>query len=69
MPGKRGNNEGSIVKRSDGRRMARLTLGDGKRKTLYAKTRQEVAQQLASALGDRDKGLLIAGEKQTVATS
>jgi len=40
---KRGNNEGSIVKRSDGRWMARLTLPDGTRKTINAKTRQEAA--------------------------
>lgn len=66
MPGKRGNNEGSIVKRSDGRWMARVTVGGGERKTFYAKTRQEAARLLANALRDRDKGLLIVGEKQTV---
>jgi integrase len=67
MPGKRGNNEGSISKRADGRWMARLTLRDGTRKTFYAKTRQEAARLLASALRDFDKGLPIVGEKQTVA--
>jgi DivIVA domain-containing protein len=35
---------------------------------IRSKARQEAAQQLSSALRDRDKGLLIAGEKQTVAT-
>lgn len=63
---KRGNNEGSIVKRSDGRWMARLTLPDGTRKTFYAKTRQEVARLLAAAIRDRDSGLPIVGDRQTV---
>ena len=42
---KRGNNEGSIYKRADGRWAASLNLGwqNGrrKRKTFYAKTRRE----------------------------
>jgi integrase len=67
MTKKRGNNEGSITKRSDNRWMARITLSDGKRKTFYAKTRQEVARLLASALRDKEKGLPIVGDKQTVA--
>jgi integrase len=66
MPSKRGNNEGSIVKRSDGRWMARITLPDGERKHFYAKTRQEAARQLAEALRDLAKGLPIVGERQTV---
>ena len=65
MPGRRGNSEGSIVKRTDGRWMARFTLDNGERKTLYAKTRQEAARQLAEALRDRDKGLPIIEERQT----
>ncbi len=47
MGGKRGNNEGSISHRSDGRWMARMTLDDGTRKTFYGKTRQEVSRLLA----------------------
>jgi integrase len=39
MIAKRGNNEGSITRRDDGRWMARVTLPEGKRKTFYAKTR------------------------------
>jgi integrase len=66
MPGRRGNSEGSIVKRSDGRWMARFTLDSGQRKTFYAKTRQEAARQLAEALRDRDKGLPIIEERQTL---
>lgn len=67
MGTRRGNSEGSIVKRSDGRWMARLTLDDGTRKTWYAKTRAEAAKRLNTALRDRDAGLPIVGEKQTVA--
>jgi integrase len=64
---KRGNSEGSITKRPDGRWEARVTLPDGKRKSFYAKTRQEAARRLAEALRDRDRGLPIVGERQTVA--
>jgi integrase len=66
MPGKRGNSEGSIVKRADGRWMARITLEGGVRKTFYAKTRQEAARRLAAASRDRDTGVPIVGERQTV---
>jgi len=52
MAGKRGNNEGSISKRSDGRWMARVTLPSGERRALYGKTRQEASRKLASALRD-----------------
>jgi hypothetical protein len=61
MGGKRGNNEGSILHRSDGRWMARMTLDDGARETFYGKSRQEVLRLLASALRDRDAGLPIVG--------
>lgn len=67
MAGRRGNNEGSITQRPDGRWEARITLDGNKRKSFYGKTRQEVARTLAEALRDRDKGLPIVGERQTVA--
>lgn len=67
MPNKRGNNEGSITKRSDGRWQACVTLDGGKRKFFYAKTRQEAARLLTNALRDRDRGLPIVGEKLTMA--
>jgi integrase len=46
--------------------MARFTLDNGERKTLYAKTRQEAARRLAEAIRDRDKGLRIVEERQTI---
>src|SRR5690242_11002376 len=68
MPaGRRGNNEGTISKREDGRWMARISLGDGKRKAVYGKTRADVARQLAELIRDRDKGLPIVTEQQTLA--
>ncbi len=66
MADKRGNSEGSIRRRSDGRWEARVVLENGQRKSFYAKTRQEVSRLLAGALRDRDAGLPIVGEKQTV---
>ena len=53
---KRGQNEGTICERSDGRWVASMTLPGGKRKWFYGKTRKEVADKLASALADLQKG-------------
>jgi integrase len=64
--GKRGNNEGSITKRADGLWEARITLEGGKRKSFYAKTRKEAARKLAELIRDRDKGLPIVTDRQTV---
>jgi integrase len=50
---RRGNGEGSISRRKDGRWVARYFIG-GKRKALYAKTRAEAASRLASAIAGRD---------------
>lgn len=65
---RRGHNEGSIYKRSDGRWVASLTLGDGsgKRREFYGKTRQEVARRLAAAKRDLDAGIPLGDESQTV---
>lgn len=63
---KRANGEGSIYKRADGRWAAALTLGNGKRKVFYGKTRQEVASKLAGALKSRQDGLPVPSERQTV---
>lgn len=65
-PRKHGNGEGSIRQRKNGAWEARLHLPDGRRTSIYADTRQEAARRLAEALRDRDKGIPIVGEKQTV---
>lgn len=63
MPKKRGQNEGSIRKRKDGTWEARVTIGilaNGKqnRKSLYGKTRQEVAEKMTELLNNLQKGLI-----------
>jgi integrase len=58
--GKRGNGEGSIGRRKSGGWCAQYTVytSEGrKRRTLYGKTRQEVAAKLSKALADREGGL------------
>ena len=55
-----------MTKRPDGIWEARITLDGGKRKSFYAKTRQEAARKLNDALRDRDNGLPVVGGKQTV---
>ncbi|MGZ6363683.1 MAG: tyrosine-type recombinase/integrase [Ktedonobacterales bacterium] len=57
MAGKRGNGEGSIRKRADGRWEARITGSDGKPKSLYGKTRAIVAAKLSATLHAQDKGV------------
>jgi integrase len=70
MTKKRGNNEGSITcHKKSGLYMARYwveTPTGPKRKTLYGKTRAEVANKLADALSDRNKGLVFDDENMTV---
>jgi len=66
---KRGNGEGSITKRKDGRWMARYTVHTPKgpkRKTVYGRTRQEVAAKLAKAMAERDGGIELDPSNATV---
>jgi integrase len=58
--GKRGNGEGSINRRKRGGWCAQYTVytSEGRNcRTLYGKTRQEVAAKLSKALADREGGL------------
>jgi len=66
MPSRRGNNEGTINKRSDGRWQAIMSLQGGKRKYFYGKTRQEVARRLREAQHEVGSGLPMLDERQTV---
>lgn len=63
---RRGNNEGSIYKRKDGRWEARISVDHGSRKAFYGRTRQEVSRKLAVALKARQDGLPLVAERQTV---
>jgi integrase len=66
---KRGNGEGSIMKRKDGRWMARYTVHTAKgpkRKHIYGRTRQEVAEKLSKAVSDRVGGVVFDGDNETL---
>ena len=63
---RRGNREGQVYKRADGRWEARVRLPDGGRKSFYAKTRKEAAQKLHNALRDVGFSLPLADEQVTV---
>src|ERR687889_24826 len=69
MAKRRGNGEGTITRRKDGRWEARYTAQTAngpKRRVLYGKTRQEVAKKLTKAMADRDGGVTFDAENQTV---
>ncbi|MDP9454416.1 MAG: site-specific integrase, partial [Actinomycetota bacterium] len=60
MSSRRGNGEGTITRRKDGRWEARYTVhttSGPKRRALYGKTRKEAAEKLAGAVADRNSGL------------
>ena len=69
MAKKRGNGEGSITRRKDGLYMARYTVQtptEPKRKAIYGKEREDVAEKLIEALSNRNKGLIFEGEDQSL---
>lgn len=69
MAKRRGNNEGSISKRKDGRWMGRYTVhtAEGpKQRAVYGKMRSEVAEKLTKAMADRDGGLTFDAGNVTV---
>jgi integrase len=69
MMGRRGNGEGSITRRKNGLYMARYwveTSQGPKRKTIYGKKREEVADMLARALAKRADGIFYDDENVTV---
>jgi integrase len=53
---RRGNNEGSIYQRGDGRWAATVSV-NGRRITRYGRTRQEVSRRLRELQRDQDQGL------------
>ncbi len=65
---KRGNGEGSIYYRnSDGKWVGSVTLGTGKRKVFYGKTRKQVQEKLKIVLHEQQQGTLVTAAPQTVA--
>jgi integrase len=68
MPRKqRGRGEGSIFMRKEGLWVAEISLEDGRRKTLYAKTKAEAAERLRHVQREIDEGRFIYDDSQTVA--
>src|SRR5215217_5022478 len=63
---KRGAGDGNYRLRPDGRWEVRFTLPNGKSKSIYAKTRQDVQQKHRAALRDLDNGLDLSAGPQTV---
>jgi integrase len=72
MMGRRGNAEGSIsYHKKSGLYMGRYTVQTptgSKRKTVYGKTRTEVAEKLTRAMADRDRGLVFEGDCEALET-
>ena len=67
--GKRGNGEGSIYRRKDGRWVGQylVYLPTGpKYRYIYGKTRKDVSAKLTRAMADRDKGLVFEDENLTL---
>jgi integrase len=65
MGGRRGNGEGSIRKRPDARWEGRVSLPDGTRRSIFGKTRSEVAARLAQLQREVAQGLNPGDERQT----
>jgi integrase len=66
---KRGNGEGTVHRRKGGGWCAQYTVytaNGRKRKTVYGKTRAEVAAKLAKALSDREGGLIFDAKNLTL---
>jgi integrase len=66
MASKRGNNEGSIYKRKDGRWCAQVSL-NGRRLTKYAKTQKECRDWVNQTLNKIDHGLTFTGAQISLA--
>ena len=66
--GRRGNHEGSISKRQDGRWLAQVSLPDGRRRSAYARTRDAAALALQRLQREAESGLPAPPERLTVGT-
>ncbi len=67
MSARRGNGEGTILRRKDGRWAAAIVLDDGGRKWIYGKTRRQVADRLTNVQRDIAEGRPVINERLTVA--
>ncbi len=64
--GQRGNGEGSIYRRTDGRWCGQVIIGK-KRRTIYGRTRRDVQVKLRKLLADADRGVWSSPQRFTVA--
>lgn len=62
---RRGNNEGTIYQRPDGVWCAQVTI-QGRRRSIYGKTRALVQRKLRAALANAEQGIMPAPERLTV---
>ncbi len=65
---RRGHGDGSVYHRNDGRWAASISLEDGKRKTIYGKSKKEVQEKLKVALYEQQQGMLATGPQQKIGT-
>ncbi len=63
---KRGNGEGTVFQRKDGRWVAKLTLHNGARKEFYYRTREGVVQKMEEAKSAIRSGRTLPSERVTV---
>jgi integrase len=64
--GRRGNREGSVYQRPDGRWCAIVTLETGKRKSLYGRTRADALAKLREAQRRQEQGVDLSAPRMTV---
>lgn len=62
----RSHGEGTITQRKDGRWQAQISIGGGKRRTYYGKTKKEVREKLRVAINEQKAGTLILAPNQTL---
>src|SRR5688500_19469162 len=66
MTTRRGNGEGTIRQRTDGRWEAQVSLPGGKRKSVYGKTKKEARDALHAARKKLDEGIDLGMPAQTL---
>ncbi len=65
--GRRGNGEGTIVKRADGRWAGGIIFDGNQRKWIYGKTRRDVSDRLRKIRSDVAEGRPVMNERLTIA--
>ena len=66
MAKRRGNGEGSVYRRGDGRVVGEWVDANGKRRYISGETRTGVKRRLRELLADRDRGIAYDSENLTV---